>query len=191
MYIVQGGVGSVADNPGDGKSYFWDTQTANINTTDASNAVIHFSGMGPGFMDGSATTAKFGNVPDLVFDSTGILWVADAGNFRVRRVAADGSVTTVAGSTQGSVDGAGSAAKFNALGGITLDNTAKILYVTDGTTIRSVSEAGDVTTLVGSTSGFVDGNGCVAKFGALKGITYFAGALYAVDVERIRKIVLP
>lgn len=191
MDIVQGGVVTVADSPTDGKSYFWDTQTANIQTTDASNAVIHFSGAGSGFMDGSAATAKFANVPDLVFDSMGVLWVADAGNFRVRRVAADGSVTTLAGSTQGSADGFGSAAQFNTLGGITVDNAAHRFFVTDGTTIRLVTLMGDVVTLTGSTSGFVDGNGCVAKFGALKGITYFAGALYAVDVERIRKVVLP
>ncbi|HEX6837488.1 MAG TPA: hypothetical protein VF334_13000 [Polyangia bacterium] len=186
-----GGIVTVADSPTDGTSYVWDTQTSNLSTTNASNMVVTFSGSGPGFMDGAAGAAKFGNVPDLVFDASGILWVADAGNFRIRRVASDGSVTTLAGSTQGSVDGTGSAAQFNALLGITVDNATHNLYVTDGTTIRVVTPAGAVSTLVGTTSGFVDGDGCVARFGALKGITYFAGALYAVDVERVRKIVLP
>ncbi len=36
-----------------------------------------------------------------------------------------------------------------------------------------------------------DDTGSARALGALKGIAYFAGTLYAVDVERIRKIVLP
>ena len=110
----------------------------------------------------------------------------------MRRIAADGSVTTLAGSaTQGQVDGTGAAAQFGTLNGITVDNAQHLLYVTDGSRIRRITMAGDVTTIVGTVSGFVDGNGCVAKFGALKGIVFFAGSLYAVDVERVRKIVLP
>lgn len=185
-----GGVISVAENAMTGKTYVWDTQTANI-SVDNGAARATFSGSGSGFADGAAGIAKFSDVPDLIFDSAGILWVADAGNFRVRRVAADGSVSTIAGSTQGHADGSGSAAQFDTLLGITVDDGAHVLYVTDGTQIRRVTETGDVTTVVGSTSGLVDGNGCVAKFGAPKGITYFAGALYVVDVERVRKIVLP
>ncbi len=56
---------------------------------------------------------------------------------------------------------------------------------------RSSAAGGAVTTLIGPTAGFVDGSACVAKLGALEGITCFAGSLYAVDVERIRTIVLP
>jgi len=189
MDLVQGGVITVTDNPGDGKSYIWDTQTCKIQTTNASNMLITYSGAGCGLMDGAAGTAQFVSVPDLIFDSAGILWVAD--QYRIRRVAGDGSVTTIAGSTQGSTDGTGTAAQFQGPLGITVDNATHNLYVTDGTTIRMVTPAGAVTTIVGTSSGFVDGSGCVAKFGALKGVAYFAGALYAVDVERVRKIVLP
>jgi len=189
MDLVQGGVITVTDNPGDGKSYIWDTQTCKIQTTNASNMLITYSGAGCGLMDGAAGTAQFVSVPDLIFDSAGILWVAD--QYRIRRVAGDGSVTTIAGSTQGSTDGTGTAAQFQGPLGITVDNATHNLYVTDGTTIRMVTPAGAVTTIVGTSSGFVDGTGCVAKFGALKGVAYFAGALYAVDVERVRKIVLP
>jgi hypothetical protein len=189
-----GGIISVASSPVTiPQNFVWDTQTAQISVTNASNMPVQFSG-GPsgGFADGNKTTARFSNVPDMVFDASGILWVADAGNFRVRRVASDGSVMTLAGSaTQGQMDGTGSAAQFSTLAGITVDSTQHLIYVTDGTTIRRITETGVVTTIVGTTSGFVEGSGCVAKFGALKGITYFAGSLYAVDINRIRKIVLP
>jgi hypothetical protein len=189
-----GGIISVATSRSTlGKNYVWDTQTAGIQVTNSSNMPVPFSG-GPsaGFFDGSATTSRFQYVPDMVFDSAGILWVVDTGNFRVRRVAADGSVTTIAGSaTQGRVDGTGAAAQFDTLNGIAIDEPQQLLYVTDGPTIRRVTQAGVVTTIVGSTSGFIDGTGCVAKFGALKGITFFAGSLYVVDVERIRKVTLP
>jgi hypothetical protein len=188
--FAQGGITTVASNQTNGMNYVWDTQTANIQNYNGS-ALVHFSGNGSGFADGAAATAQFANVPDMLFDSTGVLWVVDSGNFRVRKVATDGSVTSIAGSTQGHADGTGSAAQFNALGGIAIDNAQHLIYVTDGPQIRVVTQAGAVSTLVGSTAGFVDGNGCVAKFGALKGIAYFAGSLYAVDIERIRKIVLP
>ena len=161
MDLVQGGVITVADNQTDGKPYIWDTQTCQIQTVNASNALIHFSGAATcGLADGNATTGQFTAVPDLVFDGAGILWVAD--QFRIRRVAADGSITTLAGSTQGHTDATGAAAQFQSPLGITLDDAAHVLYVTDGTTIRVVTMGGAVTTLVGSTAGFVDGDGCVA-----------------------------
>jgi hypothetical protein len=144
------------------------------------------------FMDGAAATAKFNQPSDLVFDSNGVIYVADTLNRRIRRVATDGSVTTLAGSTQGHTDGTGAAAQFDAPTGITIDTQQNILYVADNTTIRAVSTTtGAVTTIAGTTSGFVDGDGCVARFGKLDGITFFAGALYAVDINRVRKIQLP
>ncbi|HEY2748381.1 MAG TPA: hypothetical protein VGL86_27345, partial [Polyangia bacterium] len=191
--IVQGGVITVATNPQQvGRAYLWDTQTANIQYQDPGMSLMLYSGSGSGFADGAAGVAKYSDVPDLVFDSAGVLWVADSGNFRVRKVLSDGSVTTLAGSaTQGSVDGTGAAAEFDTLAGITIDNAGHRLFVTDDFTVRMITQAGAVSTIVGSTSGLVDGNGCIAKLGAPKGITYFAGALYVFDVERIRKIVLP
>jgi sugar lactone lactonase YvrE len=153
---------------------------------------VHYSGTStPGFLDGASTVAQFGNIGDLAFDSSGKLYVADGGNFRIRVVASDGSVTTLAGSTVGSADGPGATAQFAGPTGLALDDQQHLIYVADGTTIRVVAADGTTSTLVGSTSGFVDGSGCVAKFGALHGIALFAGSLYAVDLNRIRKIVLP
>ena len=146
-----------------------------------------------GDADGNAATARYSmDVPDIGFDGAGTLFVVDAGNFRIRKVTeANGTASTLAGSTKGHVDGAGSAAKFDAPTAIAIDPQSHIAYVADGTTIRAITPAGVVSTLVGGAAGFDDGTGCVAKFGELHGLTYYAGALYAVDVNRVRKIKLP
>jgi serine/threonine protein kinase, bacterial len=195
VVLLSGALNAVGANPTNSKIYTADTQTCDLDVVNFSTTMLdHFSGVTAtcGSMDGTAATAQFSTPrADLVFDATGKMYVADLGNLRIRAVAADGSVTTLAGSTQGHTDAVGAAAQFDNPTGIAVDNQRQMLYVADNTTIRAVTFAGGVTTLVGSVSGFVDGNGCVARFGKLDGIVYFAGALYAVDIERIRKIVLP
>ena len=50
-----------------------------------------------GFADGPATLAQFNDPQDIAVTQTGDLFVADTGNFRIRRVTPSGMVTTVAG----------------------------------------------------------------------------------------------
>jgi hypothetical protein len=157
-----------------------------------------FSGDFPtGFMDGPAATAKYGSPVDIIFDGDDTLYVADEGNHRIRKVKVssgtdNGDVSTLAGQTMaGHLDGVGAAAQFEGPNGFALDKTQHILYVTDVSTIRRVTAAGEVTTVAGSTPAITEGNGCVAKFISLKGIVLFGNVLYAVDVNRIRKIQLP
>ena len=80
--------------------------------------------------------------------------------------------TTIAGSagTSGTVDGAGSGARFNQPGGITTDSAGN-LYVVDisGETVRKIVRSGTnwfVTTIAGSAekAGFADGTNNVARF---------------------------
>lgn len=148
-----------------------------------------------GFVDGPAAGARYGNLLDLAFDGTANLYVADQGNHRLRKVnvtagANYGDVTTVAGGAAGHADGTGAAAKFEGPNGLAIDQTSHLIYVADGATIRVVTAAGVVTTLVGSTSAYADGDGCTAKFINVKSITKFANELYVLDVNRIRKIVM-
>jgi hypothetical protein len=122
------------------------------------------------------------------FDAT-TMYVADTGNFRIRAVnLIDGSVTTLAGSTKGQVDGTGAAAQFSLRVTVDPRRTSSTLP-----TRRDPGhpQTGVVTTLTGTTAGFDDGTGCTAKFGELRGIAYYAGALFAVDVNRVRKVKLP
>jgi len=104
-----------------------------------------------------------------------------------------GTVSTFAGSVQGSSDVTGTAARFYGPHGITTDGTN--LYVTDSFnfTVRKVVIAtGAVTTLAGSAGslGSVDGIGTAARFFQPRGITTDGTNLYVVDSfnHTIRKI---
>lgn len=101
------------------------------------------------------------------------------------------SVSTFAGSSTGSIDGNGTAAKFNLPYGITTDGTN--LYVADyiNNTIRKVVIAtGAVTTIAGAagSSGSTDGTGISARFSNLHAITTDGINLYVTDTGTIRKI---
>jgi hypothetical protein len=105
-------------------------------------------------------------------------------------------VTTLAGQagTIGSVDGTGSAARFQAPSGIAVDATGN-LFVADSVnfTIRKVTPAGVVTTFAGvaGSYGSADGAGSAARFSTPSGITVdAAGNLFVVDRANntIRKI---
>jgi streptogramin lyase len=68
-----------------------------------------------GHVDGEGSAAKFSGPKGVCACADGSVWVADQGNHCIRRIAADGTVSTVAGvvGSKGHVDGEGSVAKFN------------------------------------------------------------------------------
>jgi sugar lactone lactonase YvrE len=91
----------------------------------------------------------------------------------------------------GGIDGAGDAARFSILRGMTFDQTGFIFYVTDGFRIRMLSLHGPVWTLAGSfrIPGSTDGTVRQARFKAPTGIAIDkAGNLYVADMYTIRKI---
>lgn len=103
-----------------------------------------------GTADGLGEAARFSwatRLP-LGYDAAGMLYVADSR--RVRKVAPDGTVTTLAGSDSlfGRQDGQGDLASFNAIDDIAVapDGTVYALDSTDAR-IRKVSPTGAVTTL--------------------------------------------
>lgn len=85
----------------------------------------------------------------------GTLYIADgAGAHRIYSVAPDGSVSILAGSEAGLVDGAGPSARFNTPSAIALDST-RHLYVADtgNDAIRLVTPDGVVSTVAGREHG--------------------------------------
>ncbi|RZI44657.1 hypothetical protein EGT07_04390 [Herbaspirillum sp. HC18] len=141
-----------------------------------------------------ATQARFNQPIGIARDSAGNLYIADSGNNTIRKIAATGFVTTLAGSpgASGSNDGAGAAARFSALKGIAVDSAGNV-YVVDNSAVRRISSAGVVTTLAGASGvlGDADGPGATARFRRPWGIAVDgAGNVFVADTENalVRKI---
>lgn len=154
-------------------------------------------GDSPGATDGPAATAQFRSPSDVTHDAAGNLYVADTGNHTIRRIAADGSVTTIAGSPliSGTTDGIGSAARFSQPTGIAIGPDGD-LYVGDvgSNVIRRVTTSGTVTTYAGSPSGgaFVDGLPTLARFSGPVSLAVAAnGDVLVADRfnNRVRRVV--
>jgi hypothetical protein len=161
------------------------------------NVVTTLAGSTSGFTDATGVAAQFAAPYGITSDGAGNLYVAEFGNHRIRRInIVTRAVTTVAGSgTAGSADGTGTAAQFNAPSGIVSDGAGN-LYVADffnHRIRRIVIATGVVTTLAGSTQGFVDNTGTAAQFNGPTGITTDgAGNLYIADQnnQSIRRVVI-
>ena len=148
-----------------------------------------------GSSDGTGSGARFKDPRGVAVDGAGNVYVADSGNYTIRKVAPNGAVTTVAGlaGNPGSVDGTGSAARFR--GPWALAVFGGTLYVADlaNETIRSVTAGGVVTTLAGTagSSGADDGIGSSARFTSPSSLAVDgAGNVYVADTgnNTVRKI---
>jgi sugar lactone lactonase YvrE len=178
-----------------GNIYVADTKNHRIRKISTTGLVTTVAGfILQGYVDGASTVARFRNPQGITIDrATGILYVADTNNHRIRRIATDGTVSTLAGSFAGYTDDLGVAANFNSPIGITIDNSGN-LYIGDyfNSVIRKVSSTGLVSTFAGDgSSQHMDGFGNVSSFYFPVGVTLDStGNVYVADsyTQRIRKI---
>ena len=166
---------------------------SSIITTIAGNGIAGGSGEGA-----PALEATLNAPASLAIDTAGNVYVADAFNHRIRRVAPDGVITTVAGTGEAGADGDGGQARDARLRrplGVAVD-AAGALYVADtyNHRIRKVTAAGVITTVAGTGEpGFAGdgGPGAAAVLAYPTGIAVAAdGALYIADTgnHRVRKL---
>ena len=148
----------------------------------------------PGATDGIGTNAQFDLPSGVTADSVGNVYVAD--RHTIRKITPGGEVSTLAGlaGRAGTLDGAGTDARFSDMEkGIAVDSAGNV-YVADAWnhTIRRMTPAGEVLTLAGSFhKGSNDGAGTNAGFFKPCGIAvYAAGVVYVADTfnHTIRKI---
>jgi len=145
-----------------------------------------------GSIDGTGAAARFKNPTGVATDSSGTVYVADAGNNVIRKITPTGVVTTLAGTAgmTGSDDGVGTAAGFNDPESLTTDDLGN-LYVADSGngTIRKITPDGTVTTVVGvaGTIGFTPGN-LPGILGRPHGVTFRAGALYVTTENGVAMV---
>jgi hypothetical protein len=175
---------------------------ANNGAAKQSSVSIDYSGLSPtlellagslggaGNIDGPATEASFERPVDVAVDRSGTAYVAEW--WFVRRIAADGMVSTLAGArdADGSQDGVGPSARFKFLTSIAVGADGMIYTVDSGNhEIRSVTPGGSTATFAGGVQGTSDGTGEFAQFISPGFIAADAGGnLFVTDGRRIRKV---
>ena len=137
-------------------------------STVAGRSIASFSGDG-----GAATNASLNHPQAVAVDVAGNVYIADTGNHRVRRLATNGLITTVAGNAGTGFTGDGGAATNASLGapsGLVFAPDGSP-YIADQTAnrIRKVDPFGIITTVAGNGNGTFSGDGGPATNAALNG----------------------
>jgi len=172
-----------------GNLYIADTGNNTIRkmAPDGSLSTLAGANGAPGAADGQGAAARFNAPFGIAVDLDGNVYVADQVNSTIRKVTADGMVTTIAGiaGDPGSTNGIGPAAQLSNPAGLAVD-AAGNLYVADrgNSTIRKIDPAGNVSTLAGvaGIEGSSDGGFSDALFSFPVGVAVdFSGVVYVAD----------
>lgn len=137
---------------------------------------------------GAATAAILSQAEGIAVDGPGNIYVADAGNNRVRRISPDGAIHTIAGTGVGGYTGDGGSAIQAQLShpyGIALDASGN-LYVADlgNARVRKVGIDGNISTVAGGGTTTAGGGveGVNARFTAPRNVAMGSdGSLYISD----------
>jgi sugar lactone lactonase YvrE len=162
-------------------------------TTVAGNGQAGFSGDG-----GPAINASLDGPRTVAADAAGNLYIADAGNDRVRKVDLHGVITTIAGNGQQGFSGDGGPATSASLSrpnGVVVD-AAGNLYIADtaNARIRKVDVHGIITTIAGNGQSGFSGDGGPATSASLRHpdsvVVDADGNLYIADTNNmaVRKV---
>ena len=132
----------------------------------AGTAVIGGGYSGDG---GAASAAALDNPQGIAIDTAGNLYIADAGNYRIRKVAATGIITTIAGTGVYGYSGDGGAAlsaQLQDVKGIAADHYGNI-YFADADRVRKIDAGGTITSIAGNSTPGYSGDGGAATAATL------------------------
>ena len=179
-----------------------DTGNNTVRKIDAAGSVTTVAGTAgiSGSNDGIGTTASFKSPAALALTSTGIMYVADTGNYTIRKVDLNtGVVSTLAGAAgiAGTTNSAtGTLARFGRIYGLGVDSSGNIFAADfSGSTIRKIVPTGAVavSTFAGTANkrGTKNATGTAARFSSPYGLTVDAtNNIYVSDYANclLRKI---
>jgi uncharacterized protein (TIGR03437 family) len=152
-------------------------------STLAGNGVSGYSGDG-----GQAAGAMLNGPQGVAVDSLGNVYIADTANNRVRRVAPNGTITTVAGNGVAGYSGDGGSAVNAQVGNpvaVAVDTTGN-LFIGDGSSrVRKVFVSGLILTIAGNGTKGYTGDGGIATSATLSGPSALAvnstGSVWVAD----------
>ncbi|HEX8090788.1 MAG TPA: NHL repeat-containing protein, partial [Blastocatellia bacterium] len=186
-----GPVGVAVDK--DGNVFVADAYNDRVRKISADGNVITVAGAGtPGFGDGGATDALFDTPCGVAVDEKGNIFVADTGNRAIRRITAQGEVTSVAGGAQAGGNEQPGEIVFSRPVGIAITHDG-FLFVTDAGRgqIMRITPEGRSSVYAGVGTGYAEGQ--KARFNGPAGIAIDRdGNLYVADSQNyLIRIVSP
>lgn len=157
-----------------GNLYFADTENNRIRRISVSGVITTVAGVGSrGFSGdgGPATSAMLADPFGITIDTSGNLYIADAGNDRIRMISPAGTITTIAGIGVQGYSGDGASATLAELAypvGIAIDGAGD-LYIADtgNCRVRMIAPSGIVTTAAGTGTCGSSGDGGQATLAEL------------------------
>ena len=187
-----------------GNVFIADTHNFRVRKVNPQGIISTFAGTGAAAVPsdpvgdgGPATNAIVQGPRGLAIDSAGNVFIADVQNYRIRKVAPNGIITTVAGtgfSGFGGDDGPAIAAQLSFPTGVAVDGTGT-LFIADAANarVRKVTPQGIISTVAGTGGTAFDGDGGPATMAAMgpEGVAVdAAGELLIADTfnHRIRKV---
>lgn len=162
-----------------------------IISTIAGNGTAGFAGDG-----GPAIASRVNQPRDTAMGPDGSIYVADTFNNRIRRIAPDGTITTVAGNGSATYNGDGIPATSASLSwphDLVVDSTG-VLYIADSAhhRIRRVGLDGIITTFAGTGVAGSSGDGgpaTAARTKQPKSVVLYGGGLYIAALDnKIRRV---
>jgi sugar lactone lactonase YvrE len=147
--------------------YIADRGNKRVRMVTPGGTITTFAGngnIGPASGDGGPATSATFFPQALAFGADDSLYIADAFENNVRKVDPGGTITTFAGTGQGLNSGDGGPASSAALrypAGVTLDGDGNVFIMTQ-CRVREVVPAGTITTIAGTESCAISGDGCAA-----------------------------